>query len=127
MRTAYLDFSSAFGYSQSVVALGARVVSVVFILILFCFLDNKFFPWLNKLDKLGVFPLSCADILRHSTINNDDVRYRTKIVNIGYINKRQYTRNKTADYHQRKIQQVVAVSAIHKSSEFFHHKHLSDI
>ena len=125
MRAAYPDFSSAFGYSESIVTLGARIVSVAFILILSCFLDNKSFPGLNEFDKLGVFPLSCTDILRQGTTYNDDIRYHPEVMNIGHIDKRQYTCDKTSDYHQSKIQQVVAVSAVHKSSEFFHHKHLS--
>ena len=116
MRAAYLDFTSAFWYSQCVVALRAGVVSVALILKLSCLFDYKLFPRSHKLNKLGIFPLSCAYILRQSTINNEKIWNHTKIVNIGHINKRQYTRNNTADYHQRKIQQVVAVSAIHKLS-----------
>ena len=110
MRTAYLDFSSAFRYSQCVVTLRAGVVSVALILKLSCLFDYKLFPRLHNLDKLGIFPLSCAYILRQSTINNEKIRNKSKVVNIGHINKRQYTRNNTAYYHQCKIQQVIAVS-----------------
>ena len=116
MRTTYLDFTSALGYSQRVVTLRAGVVSVVFVLKLSCLFDNELFPGLNELNELCIFPLSCADILRQSTEYNDNVRYCAEIVDKRHIDKGQHSCNYTARYHKGKIQQVVAVSAVHKPS-----------
>ena len=87
MRTAYLDFTSAFRYTQCVVTLRAGVVSVVLILKLSCLFNDKLFPRLNKLYEFCILPLSGTYIFRQCTIYNDNVRYHADIVNITHLNK----------------------------------------
>lgn len=122
MRAAYFYFTSAFGYSQCVVALRAGVVSVVFILKLSYLFDYELLPWLNDLKEFCIFSLSCRNIFRQSTPYNNDIRNHPDVMKVGYINKRQYTRNYAPEYHQSKIKHIIAVSSIHKLSELFHHR-----
>lgn len=122
MRAAYSDFASALRHSQCVVTLRAGIVSVVLILKLFYLFDYKLLPGLNNLEEFRIFSLSCRNIFRQSAPYDNDIRNHPDVMKIGHINKRQYTRNYAPEYHQSKVEHIIAVSAIHKLSELFHHR-----